>query len=382
MWNWVYTLNLPVGLEQAASRQPESMEERVQALSRQYQKEIALLSEQLYQHVARIAEAALYDRSATLEEVVSEEAFARSAKEITLYAFYEVMREQGGQTTQEQNELLELYTQRLQTSYHEIDLVLASRFNTPIRAHLESLFAFPGGVFWTALLGGLAGRGDAEPLLDTLVQRYGDIVMRFSVLGDPNSEAPMVIMKHWVDQLNAWLAEQGQASTEEEADYQKAYAHMRKVYEAAAEESRAEEDGLPVQDLFSLFILGLVQVLLQPSKLSLSDKEAVLDGVVRALALPVELTGAEILNSVLARDEIGGTMEMMTTFGEEHGNLWQIVQAMAVRCGKAELAAAFLEACSHFMLALEAALTQEYPGGMKEGRAAEFMWEVAAALES
>ena len=87
MWNWVYTLNLPVGLEQAASRQPESMEERVQALSRQYQKEIALLSEQLYQHIARIAKAALYDRSATLKEVVSEEAFARSAKEITLYAF-------------------------------------------------------------------------------------------------------------------------------------------------------------------------------------------------------------------------------------------------------------------------------------------------------
>ena len=380
---WIDDLGLAELLEQEEyEKEQEEMALRIQQMSRQYQWEIARATQEVYQHIA----------GATRELGLSgkpEEVLAQGAKELVLYAFYQVIREHGGRPTQEQAHLLDVYCQQLELPYNDIDFLLAVNAPNGLRERLEGLFALPEGGFWKVLLLALRGKAQAEAVLDGIVQKYGDIVMRFSLLGDPDSEAPVVIMNHMVDALNAWLlenpAEEMQAAdagaaASNVADYVKAYGRMTAAYEEAAVSSQAEQDGLPVTDLYVFFVMGLVHKLLQPAKLSMLDKAAIIDGVIRSCQVPVELSGMSILESILAKDEIGGSIEMMTEFGPEHGNLWQIIQAMAMKCGRIYLITDFLESSSLFMTGLEAAILKEYPGSIHAGKAAEYIGEVAESL--
>lgn len=378
-WNWIEDLGLAAMLAQEQYEQEqEETARRVQRISRQYQHEIAKATQELYQIIAQTAKAQM----ALAQGALAQEALARGAKELVLYAFYEVLHEQGGRPTQEQNHLLEVYCRQLQLPYNEMDFLLAVNFENGIRQHLEGLFKQPDGSFWAALWPLLRTSGEAEEILNSIVQLYGDIVMRFSLLGDPDSEAPMVIMNQMIDHLNRKLAEELPQKEQEMpmADYVKAYQAMTKAYEETAAESRAAEDGLPVRDLYIFFILGLIHRLLRPAKLSLTDKAAIIDGVIRSCQMQVELSGMSILESIYSKDEIGGSIQMMTEFGPEHGNLWQIMQAMAVKCGQLHRLTTFLEGASLFMEGLEQTILKEYPGAIQPGKAAEYMNEAAEAL--
>ena len=348
---------------------------RVQKMSRQYQWEIARATQELYRHMEQTSQDLGLDGK-------PEEVLAQCAKELPLYAFYQVIREHGGRPTQEQGYLLELFCKQFKLPYNDIDLLLAVNAPNELRQRLEGVFALPEGGFWKVLLLALQGKPQAEAVLDTLVQRYGDIVMRYSLLGDPDSEAPVVIMNQLVDYLNDWLMQHPveEADVEKTVDYVTAYQRMTQAYEEAASAVNAEAEGLPVTDLYIYFVMGLIQKLLQPAKLSLNDKADIIDGVIRSCNVPVELSGMSILESILAKDEIGGSIEMMTEFGPEHGNLWQIMQAMAVKCGKIYLITDFLENSSLFMTGLEKAIQIEYPESIREGKAAEYIGTVAESL--
>lgn len=381
-WNWIEDLGLAAMLAQEQYEQEqEETARRVQKISRQYQQEIATATQELYQQIVQVDKAFEADKWLNEEE---QETLAQGAKELVLYAFYEVLHEQGGRPTQEQNHLLEIYCEKLQLPYNEMDFLLAVNFANGIREHLESLFKQPKGSFWQAVWKLLRKSSMAEEILNTLVQLYGDIVMRFSMLGDPDSEAPVVIMNQMVDRLNERLVEEAggiEEKTPHAADYVVAYRGMTKAYEAAAAESRAAEDGLPVQDLYVFFVLGLIHQLLRPAKLSFTDKAAIIDGTVRSCQIPVQqLNGMSILESIYSKDEIGGSIQMMTEFGPEHGNLWQIMQAMCVKCGQAHWMTAFLEGASLFMQGLEQAILKEYPGAVQPGKAAEYINEAAELL--
>ena len=348
---------------------------RVQKMSRQYQWEIARAAQELYRHMVQTSQDLGLDGK-------PEEVLAQCAKELPLYAFYQVIREHGGRPTQEQGYLLDLFCKQFKLPYNDIDLLLAVNAPNELRQRLEGVFALPEGGFWKVLLLALQGKPQAEAVLDTLVQRYGDIVMRYSLLGDPDSEAPVVIMNQLVDYLNDWLMQHPveEADVEKTVDYVTAYQRMTQAYEEAASAVNAEAEGLPVTDLYIYFVMGLIQKLLQPAKLSLNDKADIIDGVIRSCNVPVELSGMSILESILAKDDIGGSIEMMTEFGPEHGNLWQIMQAMAVKCGKIYLITDFLENSSLFMTGLEKAIQIEYPESIREGKAAEYIGTVAESL--
>ena len=373
---WFEKLDLVTVLEQATYEvEKEEEAQRVQQMSRQYQWEIARAVQELYQHMQQTSQDLGLDGK-------PEEVFAFFVKELPLYAFYQVIREHGGRPTQEQGYLLDVFCKQLKLPYSDIDLLLAVNAPNELRQRLEGVFALPEGGFWKVLLLALQGKPQAEAVLDTLVQKYGDIVMRYSLLGDPDSEAPVVIMNQLVDYLNDWLMQHPVEAAEEEKniDYVTAYQRMTAAYEEAAAEVKAEDEGLPVTDLYVYFVMGLIQKLLQPAKLSMQDKADIIDGVIRSCKVPVELTGVSILESILAKDEIGGSIEMMTEFGPEHGNLWQIMQAMAVKCGKIYLITDFLESSSLFMTGLEKAIQTEYPGSIREGKAAEYIGIVAESL--
>ena len=373
---WIEDLDLVKVLEQEPY-EIETEEEalRVQKMSRQYQWEIARAAQELYRHMVQTSQDLGLDGK-------PEEVLAQCAKELPLYAFYQVIREHGGRPTQEQGYLLELFCKQFKLPYNDIDLLLAVNAPNELRQRLEGVFALPEGGFWKVLLLALQGKPQAEAVLDTLVQRYGDIVMRYSLLGDPDSEAPVVIMNQLVDYLNDWLMQHPveEADVEKTVDYVTAYQRMTQAYEEAASAVNAEAEGLPVTDLYIYFVMGLIQKLLQPAKLSLNDKADIIDGVIRSCNVPVELSGMSILESILAKDEIGGSIEMMTEFGPEHGNLWQIMQAMAVKCGKIYLITDFLENSSLFMTGLEKAIQIEYPESIREGKAAEYIGTVAESL--
>ena len=373
---WIEDLDLVKVLEQEPY-EIETEEEalRVQKMSRQYQWEIARAAQELYRHMVQTSQDLGLDGK-------PEEVLAQCAKELPLYAFYQVIREHGGRPTQEQGYLLELFCKQFKLPYNDIDLLLAVNAPNELRQRLEGVFALPEGGFWKVLLLALQGKPQAEAVLDTLVQRYGDIVMRYSLLGDPDSEAPVVIMNQLVDYLNDWLMQHPveDADVEKTVDYVTAYQRMTQAYEEAASAVNAEAEGLPVTDLYIYFVMGLIQKLLQPAKLSLNDKADIIDGVIRSCNVPVELSGMSILESILAKDDIGGSIEMMTEFGPEHGNLWQIMQAMAVKCGKIYLITDFLENSSLFMTGLEKAIQIEYPESIREGKAAEYIGTVAESL--
>ena len=373
---WIEDLDLVKVLEQEPY-EIETEEEalRVQKMSRQYQWEIARAAQELYRHMVQTSQDLGLDGK-------PEEVLAQCAKELPLYAFYQVIREHGGRPTQEQGYLLELFCKQFKLPYNDIDLLLAVNAPNELRQRLEGVFALPEGGFWKVLLLALQGKPQAEAVLDTLVQRYGDIVMRYSLLGDPDSEAPVVIMNQLVDYLNDWLMQHPveEADVEKTVDYVTAYQRMTQAYEEAASAVNAEAEGLPVTDLYIYFVMGLIQKLLQPAKLSLNDKADIIDGVIRSCNVPVELSGMSILESILAKDDIGGSIEMMTEFGPEHGNLWQIMQAMAIKCGKIYLITDFLENSSLFMTGLEKAIQIEYPESIREGKAAEYIGTVAESL--
>lgn len=374
---WIDDLGLAALLEQEQyEKEKEEAARRVQQMSRQYQWEIARATQELYQHIAGVSQELGVEGKA-------EEFLAQGAKELVLYAFYQVIRYLGGDPTQEQAHLLDVYCKKLELPYNDIDFLLAVTAPNGLRERLEGLFALPEGGFWKVLLLALKGKAQAESVLNVIVQKYGDIVMRFSLLGDPDNEAPVAIMQQMVDRLNEWLAEEGKPeaeSADNAMDYVQAYHRMTAAYEKAAAESQAEREGLPVRDLYIFFIMGLIHKLLQRAKLSMVDKAAIIDGVIRSCQVPVELTGMSVLESILARDEIGGSIEMMTEFGPEHGNLWQIMQAMTIKCGKIYLMTEFLESASVFMAGLEAMIMKEYPGSLQAGQAAAYIGETAGNL--
>lgn len=372
---WMRDLGLAALLAQEQyEEEREAADRRLQQMSRQYQQEIAAATQELYAHIASASRALGAEGE---EEII----LAQGARELPLYAFYQVIRGLGGEPTQEQAHLLDVYCTQLQLPYNDLDFLLAVNAANGLRQRLEGMFALPEGRFWQVLLALLEQKEQAEAVLDTIVQKYGDIVMRFSLLGDPESEAPMAILQQMVDRLNEWLAEHAREQEPEAADYVQAYRRMWAAYEEAAARSGAEQDGLPVTDLFVFFVLGLVHKLLQSARLSMLDKAAVLDGVMRSCEVPAQLSGMSVMESIYAKDEIGGSMEMMTEFGPEHGNLWQIVRAMSMKCGRPQLAAEFMESAGLFMAGLETALQKEYPGRVRAGQAAEYMGQVGDELE-
>ena len=374
---WIENLDLVSVLEQETYEiETEAEALRIQQMSRQYQWEIARATGELYRHMQASSQDLGLDGK-------PEEVLAQCAKELPMYAFYQVIREHGGRPTQEQGRLLEIFCKQLELPYIDIDVLLAVNAPNELRKRLEGLYALPEGGFWKVLLLALRGKPQAEDVLDTLVQKYGDIVMRYSLLGDPDSEAPVVIMNQMVDCLNEWLMmnpPEEDGAKEEMVDYVTAYQRMTQAYKEAAAEVQAEADGLPVMDLYVYFVMGMIHKLLQPAKLSMEDKAGIIDGVIRSCGVQVQLNGMSILESIFAKDEIGGSIEMMTEFGPEHGNLWQIMQAMAMKCGKVFLLTDFLENSSLFMTGLEKAIQTEYPGSIREGKAAEYINHVAESL--
>ena len=108
---WIETLDLVKVLEQADYEiETEEEARRVQQMSRQYQWEIARATQDLYQHMQQASQDLGLDGK-------PEEVLAQCAKELPLYAFYQVIREHGGRPTQElQNALQRVISRYVRSS--------------------------------------------------------------------------------------------------------------------------------------------------------------------------------------------------------------------------------------------------------------------------
>lgn len=286
---------------------------------------------------------------------------------LPFYCFGQVIRKQG-RITSEQNHVMGFYFNHLDLSFSQSQYV-----NAMIRGNnigdfreLMELSQSSAGLFWVNLFRALYKAGTSKDFQD-IVDSVTGTIMRFSILGNPNSTISLDICNEFVADANYqishvmdiavtgidWLGVVPATDRKEQ---------MRETYYSLIEETDITDtvDENELKELFDLLLLhsicDVVMMTKKPNSVKLQMIHDVLELLEVVPSIPPEQYVKDIANGVGAGYEYSQMFACTKTCGQ----FWQMLFIMGDKAGRKDETIQFLNALFSILIQVEQYLVDKY----------------------
>lgn len=294
-------------------------------------------------------------------------------KLLPLYAGYLVLRAQGGRPTREQDIMVDLFYKHLHPPISKSTFLSAARSGSGAEP-LEKLVGLSdtqAGTFWRTFFKAVY-ISDSKSL-STFLQLFCDMVMRFSVIGNPQSQVALPVCERFLNASHK-QADAVVNGPEDELDlmgeipYRE---HKDRAIRLANDLAQLAgvTDQLDMDALMPLFLIATLYELLEHASGGVNAKAQMMEYIMQEGDLRHEgLSGAELYSHITARDEL---FQFMCSLSE---NMPLVLVDVAQKAERKDMMTRVLLECGGFLIGAEGAISRTFPGcGL--GNYASKYWE-------
>lgn len=286
---------------------------------------------------------------------------------LPLYCFALVIEKQG-RVTAEQNKIMKIFFDKMSYPFSQNAFINAAKTGSEISDFRKviSLNKHYAGGFWVNFFRALYKSGTQKDLQE-VVDYTTSMVMRFSVLGNPNSTIANDICSTFVDSVNYQINEVREI-TLKEIDWlgiipiPDRLEEMKIFYESLIDnsnitEAMSKEELLPLLEMLILnSICDVVMMTKQPKsiKIQMMNEAYALTGI------NTEFTPEEYVKHIANNTETGAFYKYMFSATPPLGSIWQMIAIMSGQTNRLDEGIAITNDLLSILLQVENYLAEKY----------------------
>lgn len=286
---------------------------------------------------------------------------------LPLYCFALVIERQG-RVTAEQNKIMKIFFDKMSYPFSQNAFINAARTGSEISdfRKVVSISKSHAGGFWVNFFRALYKSGTQKDLQD-VVDCTTSMIMRFSVLGNPESNIGSGICTSLVDSVNYQINQVRDISLKE-VDWlgiipiPDRLEEMKKFYESLIDNTDiiddvTKEESLP---LLELLILNCISDVVMMTKQPKSVKLQMLNEAVSISGIHTAVTPEEYITQIANQTEEGNFYKQMFAAGPPLGMTWRMIILMGDRANKMDEAIGITNDILSILLQIENYLDEKY----------------------
>lgn len=309
------------------SREKERRLFKTQKFYQECYERIAKDSEQAFNVVFKVA------KKASSRYIPDE--LALGSTYLALYAFALVIERQG-RVTKEQGKIIRIYFDNMSFPFSESAYLNAARTGGEIgnfRNVISISRSYAGG-FWVNFFRALYKAGTQKDLQD-VVDLMVSMIMRFSILGNPDSKLSNGICQDFIDSVNVQINKVREISIKE-VDWlgvipiEDRLEEMHVFYEDLIDKSNITDD-IPKEELLpylELQILHCICDVVMMTKQPKSVKLRMMNDAVKLSGIHTGVTPEQYLKEIADNTGVGQFYKMMFSAGNPLGSFWLAIFTM------------------------------------------------------
>lgn len=286
---------------------------------------------------------------------------------LPLYCFALVIERQG-RVTAEQNKIMKIFFDKMSYPFSQNAFINAARTGSEIsdfRKVVSISKSYAGG-FWVNFFRALYKSGTQKDLQD-VVDCTTSMIMRFSVLGNPESNIGSGICTSLVDSVNYQINQVRDISLKE-VDWlgiipiPDRLEEMKKFYESLIDNTDITDD-IPKDELLpllELLILSSICDVVMMTKQPKSVKLQMLNEAVALAGIQTGVTPEEYITNVANQTDEGNYFKQMFAAGPPLGMTWRIIILMGDKSNKMDEAIGITNDILSILLQIENYLDEKY----------------------
>lgn len=306
---------------------------------------------------------------------------------LPLYCFALVIERQG-RVTAEQNKIMKIFFDKMSYPFSQNAFINAARTGSEIsdfRKVVSISKSYAGG-FWVNFFRALYKSGTQKDLQD-VVDCTTSMIMRFSVLGNPESNIGSGICTSLVDSVNYQINQVRDISLKE-VDWlgiipiPDRLEEMKKFYESLIDNTDITDD-IPREDLLpllELLILNCISDVVMMTKQPKSVKLQMLNEAVTLSGIHTAVTPEEYITQIANQTEEGNYYKQMFAAGPPLGMIWQIIMVMGDKAHKMDEAIGITNDILSILLQIENYLDEKYHFLGKDSIAKDYIMHILKQL--
>ncbi len=284
------------------------------------------------------------------------------------YAFLRVLQAQGGTSTPEQTKVLNIFFNSLGLSFSKNEFIAAARSQNATRQSIEDLVGVSdsrAGRFWQTFFKAMYKTNSDESTLSELIKHFSSIVMRFSILGMPESEAALPICEEFINSVHMQIIE-CRNLPEKDLDFigeTTAAEHFDRMRNLSIDlVGRAgDQDELDIEQLFILFSIGILYYVVDHTTRNVSDQANMLDFAMDLSGIQMDMSGYEIIKEMQAGSEFGSLINNLYTLNDEASmNFLKLLLIVSQKSQSGDEVFKFMKEATGYLSGIEAELAREY----------------------
>ncbi|CDC79265.1 unknown [Clostridium sp. CAG:964] len=306
---------------------------------------------------------------------------------LALYAFALVIERQG-RVTSEQSKIIKMYFDNMRFPFSQSAYLSAAKTGSEIgdfRKVISISRDYAGG-FWVNFFRALYKSGTQKDLQD-VIDCTTSMIMRFSILGNPNSNLAPSICTDFVESVNYQINQVREISIKE-IDWlgvipiPERLEEMKIFYESLIDNSNITDDISKDELLLLLELLILncicdvVMMTKQPKsvKLQMMNDAAALSGI------QTDVTPEQYVKEIANNTETGAFYKAMFSSGSPLGSIWSVILTMGGQTNRTDEAIAITNDMLSILLQIENYLDEKYNFLGAESLAKNYMLHIIQQL--
>ena len=307
---------------------------------------------------------------------------------LALYAFALIIERQG-RVTSEQNKIIKMYFDNMDFPFPQSDYLSAAKTGAELddfRAVISISKNYVGS-FWVNFFRALYKSGTQKDLQD-VIDCTTSMIMRFSILGNPNSNLAPEICEYFVESVNYQINQVREISIKE-VDWlgvipiPDRLKEMKTFYESLIDNSDitdniSKEELLPLLDMLILnCICDVVMLTKQPKSIKLQ----MMNDAVALSGIKIDITAEQYVKEIANNTELGALFKTMFSSGSPLGSIWQIILSMGGQTNRTNEAIAITNDLLSILLQIENYLDEKYNFLGQDSIAKNYMLRIIQLLE-
>ena len=302
---------------------------------------------------------------------------------LPVYAFLKVLQKQGRPTT-EQTKLMDIFFKFMKYPFAKHEFLAAVQNNNQTRQYIEDLAGISdskSGTFWRLFFKAMYKTNSGEEPLSKVIEHFSSIVMRFAILGKPDSEVALPICEGFINAVHKQFVECRNLPEEDldfigEVSYIEHYQRMKTISRILADKS-GDSDELDVELMIVYFCIGNIYEVIKQSTRSVSGKAEMLDYIMRSLEIELDVDGYEIIQQLQTGGSLKGLVSSLCELNPgERGGFWEAILIMGDKANQRDMSTNFFKECIGFLLGVESELSKKYHNSGFDESAWSYMSDV------
>lgn len=311
-------------------------------------------------------------------------------KYLGLYAFAKVLERQP-LVTPEQDRFLDMMFRSLSFSFTKAQYLEAVRSKNALYQGIMDVVGISkskAGTFWIMLFRSLNKNVNARGAMDDLLNRFANAVMRFAVLGNPNSKVALAIIEETYRAVDYQMQacrdiKPADVDILGQEPFPTHFDELLKILRALVRDGgEAADADLEIAEFqFETMILNSITDVVLQCRQPMPMKHKMIDYVLDACAMQFTLDAAGFLETKAQNSSFADLVHTVCYCSSDTlGTFWTMLHALASCAGRHDDAFRFSQVFMSFLMGAESALVKQYPNSEFDSTARKYVTNILESI--